>query len=33
MSKQKNVNNAGDFEILDEALKAESMNAALNSLG
>ena len=29
----KNVNKAEDFEIPDEALKAESMNAALNSLG
>ena len=29
----KNVNKAEDFEIPDEALKAESMNAALNSIG
>ena len=33
MSKQKNVNKAEDFQIPDEALKAESMNAALSSLG
>ena len=33
MRKKKNVNKAEDFEIPDEALKAESMNAALNSIG